>query len=1081
MIASWMVVATTDMAAGTEAGNMAEPVKAGSGYLVGGMDSFTLSTALTDREYVAGMNVCCRGGIVQTRPGTKSLVQVMRDAVRIQGFAAFTPTGGIPHLVAAVDGMIFVSALPFTSVRQLTALQFNPTSRFVAFETCLKSTEFDESGELYFLDRPYNVLMIQDGATRAAYWDGATSRHLNPTPSGRFDSSGDILTIPGFDETFIGLFMKWSGNRLWVSRDGQVFASDFGNPLKFTEAQYINEGRSFYLTGECSGMIETPDQSGLIVFTADNGTLFKTSIQDRTLWLSTVDFNKVIFPDIGCVAPFSPIRQYGLIWWFSAQGLINSDQAMATYRTSRIDYKDSEMMCSKGNLGPDLGGICTAAFENYLLVSVPSGDTRNRHTWCLDQAVLEDGANAWDSYWTGWHPVQWATARMNGHERVFFISKDNAGCVKIWEANQPDRTDNGAPITCFLQTKSHVFDNLDVQKRFVYAEVLAQEILGDVSMMIGVGGVKGAFYRATTKEIVATKGAVFASSIYDLNTCMYGNKPQTRTIRTNEDASPGFCNTCGVESDQPNNIDREFSLLIVWSGRMGVTGYGMTAVPYEIPNSGTCEANEEGFRSLSEQGCSAMQQYITGCAFEEYNGAAVVSVYCPRTKQNITASALATSIISEADAIRKATASAQIEADRICNCETFVYVNVLQRFTAFCEGVAGTSKTVIIPAGRYSSTISQADADAQAYNAARAQAEAELVCPPPGCGGAPDDLYVATEPEDYEITSLTGLIIRQTPFSDWRHVISESGRAVSVGGSAPEFSGNSRRYLLEKNGGGFDVTSVSPTEYQSMGGTSRNYEVVGVNGFDNEGTPIATGGMLWPAGAFSTEPAEDTVTCLYRDISPDGQWILGEPGAFSSQDAVVVKTEDLTVQALLDDDELPVSINREGGRRFTACSDRLICTRSRFDLNEAGVWENTTGGVVDGSIAYQGISGDGETIWIQGAGGDFGYLPDGNTQLGAAVMIGLPPGCTSASRFYNAPDNSRIFVQGFDGVWPAAWTWTLSGGWQLMTDYLTSVGITHPGWVDTISSCSWDGKAIVALTSPGSGINADAVHVYYIP
>lgn len=708
---------------------MPEPIQAGSGYLVAGMDSYTLPAALTDREYVAGMNVACRGGIVQTRPGTKSLAQIARDAVRVQGFTAFTPTGGLPHLVAAVDGHIYVSALPFDSARRLTTLQFNPTSRFVAFESCLKSTDFDNEGELFFLDRPYSVLMIQDGATRAAFWDGSMARHLNPTPSGRFDTNGEILTVPGFDETFIGLFMKWSGNRLWVSFRGQVFASDYGNPLKFTEAQYINEARSFYLTDECTGMIETPLQDGLIIFTADNGTLFQTSIQDRTLWFSTPNFQKVIFPDVGCVAPFSPVRQYGLIWWFSAQGLINSDAALNLNRTSRMDYQDTEMMCSKGNLGPDLGGVCTAAFENYLLVSVPSGDARNRHTWALDQAVLEDGAKAWDSYWTGWFPTQWATARMNGHERVFFISKDHSNCVRIWEANQPDRTDNGAPITCFVQLKSHTFGNMATNKRFTFAEIFAQEILGDVSLMIAVGGLKGAFYRAATKEIVATKGAIYADSIYDITTCMYGNRPQTRTILTLEDPKPGFCNTCGVESNQPNTTDRELCLLVVWSGRFGLTGYNINAVPDGEARSGACEVNETGYRSLSENGCSAPSKYVTGCPFDYFYGAAVLDVMCPRTKRAITAMGESSSIISEADAIRKAEYIARIRADQECACSDIIYLNTVQRFTAFCIGVAGISKTVIIPAGRYSSPVSQAAADLLAYNAAKAQAESELECP----------------------------------------------------------------------------------------------------------------------------------------------------------------------------------------------------------------------------------------------------------------------------------------------------------------------------------------------------------------
>lgn len=710
---------------------MAEAIQAGSEYLVMGMDSMTLPVALTDREYVAGMNVSCRGGIVQTRAGTRSLAQIVRDAIRVQGFTAFTPTGGIPHLVAAVDGKIYVSALPFSDSRQLTNLQFNPTSRFVVFESCLKSSDFDASGEFFFVDRPYSILMIQDGATRAAFWDGSVSRHLNPTPSNNVNAAGEVITVPGLDETFIGLFMKWSGNRLWISRNGMVFASDFGNPLKFTEAQYINEGRAFYLTGECTGMIETPLEDGLIIFTADNSTLFQTSIQDRTLWLTTPNFQKVIFPDVGCVAPFSPVRQYGLIWWFSAQGLINTDAALNLNRTSRMDYQDSEMMCSKGNLGPDLGGICTAAYENMLLVSVPSGDRRNRHTWALDQALLEGGGKAWDSYWTGWHPVQWATGRMNGHERVFFISMDDNHCVRIWEANQPDRTDNGAPITCFAQLKPHIFGDQAMQSRFLFAEIFAQEILGDVSVMLGVAGAKGAYYQAATKEIVASKGAVYSDTIYDYTTCMYGHRPQTRAIKTQESPNPGFCNTCGIESDDPNDIDAEFSLLVVWSGRMGFSGYKMTAMPYAQTNSGTCEPNEVGPLSLSEQGCSAKSRFVTGCAFETFDGSALVDVYCPRSKQTFSATATATSVISAADANRKAYAAAYIKATRLCECSPVVFVNTLQRFTAFCVGVPDISFTVAIPPGTYRSEISQADADQQALSAARAQAEASIYCGPP--------------------------------------------------------------------------------------------------------------------------------------------------------------------------------------------------------------------------------------------------------------------------------------------------------------------------------------------------------------
>lgn len=699
--------------------------------MIGGCDSYSAPDALLDTEYVAGMNVVNRGGILQTRPGTKSIVSVLANAVRIQGLTCFTPTGGVPQLVAAVDGNIYVSTLPFTSVRQLKQLHFNPTSKFVIFETCLKSSDYDADGTLFFLDHPFNVLMIQDGSARAAFWDGNSARHLNPTPSLNFDANGNIVTVEGFDETFIGLFMKWSGNRLWVDRNGQIFASDFGNPLKFTEAQYINEGRAFYLTGECTGMIETPEQDGLLIFTADNCTLFQTNIQDRTLWLTTPNFQKIVFANIGCVAPFSLVKQYGLIWWFSSMGMINTDQALALNRTSRMDFQDNEMMCSKGNIGPDLTGICACAFENYLLVSVPSGHAKNKHTWCLDQAVLEQGVKAWNSFWTGWFPVQWTSAKINGHERIFFISMDASHCVKIWEANQPDRTDNGAPITCWAQMKQQNYGDLKSFKRFIRGEVYAAEILDYVSFAMAVAGRKGGFYKICHKELVANKGAVYGDQLYDLNTCFEGLRPQTRVINSEEAVSPGDCNECGIESVFPNDIDQSFGMLFLWSGRFGITGYGMFVMPYGDAPAGTCENDEVGPNSLTERGCSAKADFVVRCPFPVYDGVGSFTGYCSRSKRDLTSYATASSIISQADADRKAVHQARLNVEQECACSEIEFLNTIQRFTAYCQGDNITPPvTVFIKAGEFRSLVSQAEANAAALAAAREQAESQLVCGP---------------------------------------------------------------------------------------------------------------------------------------------------------------------------------------------------------------------------------------------------------------------------------------------------------------------------------------------------------------
>lgn len=56
------------------------------------------------------------------------------------------------------------------------------------------------------------------------------------------------------------------------------------------------------------------------------------------------------------------------------------------------------------------------------------------------------------------------------------------------------------------------------------------------------------------------------------------------------------------------------------------------------------------------------------------------------------------------------------------------YFNTAQSFTATCAGGTGNPSTVNIPANTFTSTISQADANQQAFNAAQAAATAALQC-----------------------------------------------------------------------------------------------------------------------------------------------------------------------------------------------------------------------------------------------------------------------------------------------------------------------------------------------------------------
>lgn len=634
----------------------------GDDYLALGADQFTSPQKLPNGKYVSGVNVTCRGGIVQTRPGSRTLM-TLPDG-NLQGCTMFKPASGIPHLVAAVDGQVYVSPYPFESYRKLDGIQFALNSQYVTWAVCLKSTDYTPEGALYFIDNPYSVLMMQDGLTRAAYWDGTNAGHLDPTKSTTLSAGGEVITQPGKDGTPVGLWMCWANNRLWVSRGNQVFASDIGNPMKFTESQYLNEARAFYLPEVCTGIAPTTDLQGIVCFTSQTGTFLQSSIQDRTQWLTTKDFQKTILPDIGCVSPRSISSQYGLLWWYSSRGLLNQNDALRANISSRLDIQDNQMYGTKANMCFNMSGIAAVSFENFLLVSVPNGDKFNTQTMVLDQAPIGDIAvnvNAWASYWSGWRPVEWAKGVVDGEERLFFASKDYDDKNRIWELNGSSRDDNGVPITCSLTTRQHLFGHRDY-KLFAYAEVELCNVYGDVAVQIAVSGNKGTWQPMCTKDIVASVGQAYGNADYSANDSkpkLGGSRPQTRIIRTQEMYDGTECNAECVESENNGLIDKCFSIMVTWSGVAGVSAYRLFAKPFTNVYSGTCEQDETGPNMLNEFGCSVKGLFLESNPFTLYTGSYTYSQTDPETGLPITYTATSTSYISQKDADRKARLSAK--------------------------------------------------------------------------------------------------------------------------------------------------------------------------------------------------------------------------------------------------------------------------------------------------------------------------------------------------------------------------------------------------------------------------------------
>lgn len=558
---------------------------------ISGVDSSVHPADLKDFQFAWGENVVNRGGVIQTRPGYRVIASI--PGTRLQGLTVFAPRNSPARLVAVVDGRAHTLAFPTYEPAMLSGINLDPDAEFVQTEATVQSAKLNEDGTISLIT-PTPTLMFADGVSRMAYWNGVTAAHLSPDP-------------PQYGPPAGCQWLEWVGSRLWASQGSRLFASDLVNPLAWKERKYLAERSAFDLPDACTGMQKTSNEKGLLAFTQDDTSAFKADIHDRTEWALTPEFQKVIIPGIGCLAGRSIVNAYGETYWMTKGGLISLNAAMNSTQNSTIDVIDKAMMRSKRCLSSYLGGVAGCSFENYLLMSVPYADRYNAHTWVLDKAVVNGRRDqAWNGVWTGVRPVQWAAGNVGGKERCFFASYDysplNDTHIHIWEAFLESREDEGGQIGC--QAELAPIAN-DENMAFKYAELEVVELLGDVNLQVFMGGSKGPWHQIADGNLQAEKGSIGSSFQRTLNTSsiLRGFKPQARTFKTEEFTSQGT--DCAAESDDTAGVDKSFSILLEWRGRMGVREARLFFDPAGGPKEtkGNCSPDEASeHNAVSERG-----------------------------------------------------------------------------------------------------------------------------------------------------------------------------------------------------------------------------------------------------------------------------------------------------------------------------------------------------------------------------------------------------------------------------------------------------------------------------------------------
>lgn len=611
-----------------------------------GVNSFLHPTLIKDTQVRWAENAVCKGGQWQTRPGLKTTLSLClttgstfynwwvsagQPPIHPQFFTIFQPTNDDPYAVFAISGTVFAAKfLPhggLDSIQIITQISFDPSVSQIAIAKCVKSA--DLVGGKIVVTTPRNVLMMQDGVSRAAFWDGVSGGHLNPQVLFTVDSTGNTIFQDGYNETKIGKWMAWSGNRLWVFNGTQGYASDINDPLHFTEATVLTQVPVFNFPEEVTSAIDRGTsgvlQSLVFVFTRNSVFTLWSGIQDRTQWVSTPDFQKRIFNGVGCVAGKSPVNHMGLLYWYSESGIVALDSFGTVTSTQALPPIDSELSVSKRRISPDKSLIASGLRDSYVFWSVPMGPTAsngrayNNHTQVLDRvtvpvnfgfgSIVPYGVPSWQGVWTGIRPIEWSTASIFGQTRTYCMSMDFDNTVRIWESFQGNRCDNGQEIDWSIETKSNpVTDNPFSQSVFRNFRILLDQINGNLSINGSWKGLRGQYHQLLDTSVTATPGSVLLGiPEYTpiINTTSNESfRKQFRDIKSKDNRAPdNTCQSTGVESTQNDGIDRAFSLLLKFSGVGAVLAYRIGVDAWADNIDGAVVPPETGFHILPEQAC----------------------------------------------------------------------------------------------------------------------------------------------------------------------------------------------------------------------------------------------------------------------------------------------------------------------------------------------------------------------------------------------------------------------------------------------------------------------------------------------
>lgn len=696
-----------------------------------GANSSVEPEALPQDQFSWGINVDNKNGIVQTRDGWTPIIR--GPSGKNQMLTHFRDCRNMDWIVWATAGRVYASPYPFVQYRDL-GVQLNPNSDFFTHTVVERGArrigDVEEGTRRRQVMRPLRYLVISDNTNKPIYW------------------SGGLVTCT-IQSAPVGQWLAFVSNRLFIGGGqlkDEIWWSDIADPVEFHDIGFLADGGQFRLRSDVTGLCPSPDQQNLLAFESGQTWSFavSTPIKREGDWKTTPGFQRVIFPDIGCVAGKSFVSHYGDIWWWSNRDLMNMRRALASLQDDELNQADQEMRRSREKFQSVWNNVVGVSHNNYLLINTPVNEI-----WAKNNSPASllntNTPPAWLGVWTGFRVAEFTsfTSHDTGEIFTFALSTDYDGGNRIWRLFNGAQKDAGTRIKCSVEFKGHPFGDVAKPKRFRWYDLNLSNIWGRVDLKGFFKGFKGGWKQNLSKLIQAAENTHNGAKVL-----------QTRKVFSQEEFGLNSCSSCtGAESGNLNDgIDYMFQVMLQWEGQLAVDSYRMVTFSEVEQLSGRCEEDEtevtvkevcDNPEDLSYQPTypgMITPQYQTPDTNTDCDLCPGTIPDPPRTYTSeqtctkiclegsgpaVSRTASATSLVSQTDADNEAMALACAEAEAALVCTW----TATKTCTATCP--PDEVGNPVTKEATYTSTISQEDADTQAEAAACAAAAAELVCTVP--------------------------------------------------------------------------------------------------------------------------------------------------------------------------------------------------------------------------------------------------------------------------------------------------------------------------------------------------------------